>query len=95
LRLLLSLNLNATITTADARRAALQDNLFEAQQLLNLAEDVESSRIVEDAAAVKTSARSARSSVLVGALIGLLVGVIAALVAEPFLARRRGGPAPA
>jgi gas vesicle protein len=43
---------------------------------------------------VKTSARSARSSVLVGALIGLLVGVIAALVAEPFLARRRGGPAP-
>jgi hypothetical protein len=93
-RLILSLNLNATITTADARRAALQDNLFEAQQLLNLAEDVESSRIVEDAAAVKTSARSARSSVLVGALIGLLVGVIAALVAEPFLARRRGGPAP-
>jgi hypothetical protein len=89
-RLLLSLNLNSVITTADARRAALQDNLFEAQQFLNLAEDVESSRVVEDAAAVKTTARSRRSSLLVGALVGLLVGVIAALVAEPFLARRRG-----
>lgn len=88
-RLILSLNLNSTITTADARRAALQDNLFEAQQFLNLAEDVESSRVVEDAAAVKTTARSRRSSLLVGALVGLLLGVIAALVAEPFLARRR------
>ena len=88
-RLLLSLNLNSVITTADARRAALQDNLFEAQQFLNLAEDVESSRVVEDAAAVKTTARSSRSSLLVGALVGLLVGMIAALVAEPFLARRR------
>ena len=37
-RLLLSANLNATITTADARRTALQDDLFEARQLLNLAE---------------------------------------------------------
>ena len=62
------------ITTADARRAALQDNLFEAQQFLNLAEDVESSRVVEDAAAVKTTARSRRSSLLVGALVGLLAG---------------------
>ena len=91
-RLLLSLNPNSVITTADARRAALQDNLFEAQHFLNLAEDVESSRVVEDAAAVKTTARSRRSSVLVGALVGLLVGVIAALVAEPFVARRRAGP---
>lgn len=88
-RLLLSLNLNSVITTSDARRAALQDNLFEAEQLLNLAEDVESSRIVEDAAAVKTTARSLRSSLLVGALVGLLVGVIAALAAEPFAARRK------
>ena len=92
-RLLLSLNLNSVITTADARRAALQDNLFEAQQLLNLAEDVESSRVVEDAAAVKTSARSRGTSVLIGALVGLLLGTIAALVAEPFVARRRAGPA--
>lgn len=88
-RLLLSLNLNSVITTADARRAALQDNLFEAQHFLNLAEDVESSRVVEDANAVRTTARSRRTSLLVGALAGLLVGTIAALAAEPFAARRR------
>jgi hypothetical protein len=88
-RLLLSANLNSVITTADARRTSLQDDLFEARQLLNLAESVESSRVVEPAAAVKTTARSSRTSLLVGALLGLLVGAIAALVAEPFAARRR------
>jgi hypothetical protein len=88
-RLLLSLNLNSVITTADARRTALQDDLFEAEQLLILAEQVEKSRVVEPAAAVKTTARSSRTSLLVGALLGLLVGVVAALAAEPVLARRR------
>jgi hypothetical protein len=88
-RLLLSQNLNAVITTADARRSALQDDLFESRQLLNLAESVESSRVVEQARAVKTTARSARTSLLIGALIGLVVGLVAALAAEPILARRR------
>ena len=88
-RLLLSLNLNSVITTADARRTALQDDLFEADQLLILAEQVEKSRVVEPAASVKTTARSSRTSLLVGALLGLLVGVVAALAAEPVLARRR------
>jgi hypothetical protein len=90
-RLLLSANLNSVITTADARRTSLQDDLFEARQLLNLAESVESSQVVEPAAAVKTTARSSRTSLLVGALLGLLVGAIAALAAEPFAARRRRG----
>ena len=89
-KLLLNLNLNSTITTADARRTSLQDDLFEAGQLLNLAESVESSRVVEPATAVKTTARSSRTSLLVGALLGLLVGAILALAAEPFVARRRG-----
>jgi len=93
-RLLVNLNLNSTITTADARRAALQGSLVEANQLLNLATSVESSRVVEPAAAVKTTARSSRTSLLVGALLGLLVGVVAALVAEPFLARRRRDATP-
>ena len=88
-RLLLSANLNSVITTADARRTSLQDDLFEARQLLNLAESVESSRVVEPARAVKTTARSSRTSLLVGALLGLLVGAIPALAAEPFVARRR------
>ncbi len=89
-RLLLSQNLNAVITTADARRSALQDDLVDARQLLNLAENVESSRIVEPAAASKTTARSSRSSLLVGALIGLILGAIVALVVDPIAARRRG-----
>ena len=89
-RLLVTANLNSVITTADARRAAIQDDLFESGQLLNLAENVESSRIVEPAAASKTTARSSRSSLLVGALIGLLLGAIAALVVDPIAARRRG-----
>ena len=88
-KLLLSQNLNAVITTADARRSALQDDLVDARQLLNLAENVEKSRVVEPAAASKTTARSRRTSLLVGAVVGLLVGAVAALVAEPFAARRR------
>ena len=87
-RLLVTANLNSVITTADARRAALQEDLFEANQLLNLAESVEKSRVVEPAAAGKTTARSSRTSLLIGALIGLLVGAIAALVADPIAARR-------
>jgi hypothetical protein len=88
-RLLITANLNSVITTADARRAAIQDDLFESRQLLNLAEHVESSRVVEPAVAAKTTARSSRTSLVVGALIGLLLGAVAALVAEPILARRR------
>lgn len=92
-RLLLSANLNSVITTADARRTSLQDDLFEANQLLNLAESVESSQVVEPARAAKTTARSSRTSLFVGALIGLLVGVVAAIAAEPIAARRsRGAP---
>jgi hypothetical protein len=89
-RLLLSQNLNAVITTADARRSALQEDLTDARQFLNLAENVESSRVVEPAAASKTTARSSRTSLIVGALIGLLLGAIAALVVDPIVARRRG-----
>jgi len=89
-RLLLTANLNSVITTADARRAAIQGARFEAGQLRNRAENVESSRIIEPAAASKTTARSSRSSLLVGALIGLILGTIVALVVDPIAARRRG-----
>jgi hypothetical protein len=88
-RLLLSANLNSVITTADARRSALQEDVFESRQLLNLAQSVESSRVVEPAASSKTTARSSRSSLLVGALIGLVLGAVAALAVEPIAARRR------
>ena len=88
-RLLLSSNLNAVITTADGRRTALQEQLYDAKQLLNLAQSVETSRIVEPASGAKTTARSSRTAMLVGALIGLVLGGIAALVVEPIVARRR------
>ncbi|HXF98866.1 MAG TPA: hypothetical protein VNJ46_09675 [Gaiellaceae bacterium] len=88
-KLILTLNLNSVITTADARRASLQEDLYEAQQLLNLADSVEMSRIVEPPTASRSTARSGRTSLLVGALLGLLLGAVAALAAEPFLARRR------
>ena len=87
--LLLSSNLNSVITTADARRSSLQEDVYEANQLLNLAESVEMSRVVEPAAGRKTTARSSRNALLVGGLVGLLLGAVAALAAEPVLARRR------
>ena len=52
------------------------------QQQLAFATQVESARIVEPARAVKASAHSRRSSLLVGALIGLILGAIAAIVAD-------------
>lgn len=87
-RLLVTANLNSVITTADARRASIQADLTNARQLLNLAENVESSSVVEKAAASKTTARSSRTSLIVGAFVGLLLGAIAALVAGTFAAKR-------
>jgi uncharacterized protein involved in exopolysaccharide biosynthesis len=88
-RLLLSLNLNSVITTADARRTALQEQLYDAQQLLNQARNVEESHVVEPATGVKSNARSNRTALLVGGLVGLLIGAIVALAVEPIAARRR------
>ena len=88
-KLLLSANLNSVIATTDAKRTSLQEDLSNAQQLLNLAQTVEMSHVVEPAAASKTTARSSRTSLIVGALIGLIIGLVAALVAEPIAARRR------
>ena len=60
------------------------------EQLLTLAQTVEQSKVITPARATKTTARSRRNSVLVGALIGLLLGILAALLWEPVtrLARR-------
>lgn len=88
-RLLLSANLNTVISTADARRATIEDNLYETQQLLTLARDVERSSIIKEPVARRTTAHSRRTSATIGALIGLLAGAIAALAAEPFAARRK------
>jgi len=53
------------------------------EQLLTLAQTVEQSQVITPARATKTTARSRRNSILVGALIGLLLGILAALLWEP------------
>ena len=66
----------------------MQQELFQNQQLLSLAENVEKSKIVQAAVASKTTATSRRNAAAIGALIGLLLGALAASVADPFLQRR-------
>ena len=70
----------------------LQD-LNSARQLLSLAENVELSRVVQPAIAVRTSATSRRNAAAVGALAGLLLGALAAIVADPWLRRRSAATA--
>ncbi|HKA27350.1 MAG TPA: Wzz/FepE/Etk N-terminal domain-containing protein [Gaiellaceae bacterium] len=53
------------------------------QSLLALAQSVERSQVLSPARASKTTARSRRNSILVGALIGLVIGILAALLWEP------------
>jgi uncharacterized protein involved in exopolysaccharide biosynthesis len=78
----------SSLDNNQARRGQLLDLQSNVQQQLALAENVEKTQVVEEAAAVKTTARSGRNAALVGGLIGLLLGCAAALLADPFLARR-------
>ncbi len=45
-------------------------------------ENIELAQIITPAAALKTTARSRRNSILVGLLLGLIIGGIAAIVAD-------------
>jgi len=65
------------------------DDQLQAKQLLIQAEEIERPQVLTYAAAVKTTARSRRNSVVVAAFLGLLLGVAAALVWEPLLRRSR------
>jgi Chain length determinant protein len=56
-------------------------------QLLLLATNVESPKVLANAASHKITARSRRNTVVIGALIGLILGVIAALLWAPVVAR--------
>jgi hypothetical protein len=58
------------------------------KQLLIQAQQIERPQILTRAVGVKSTARSKRNSVLVGALIGLLIGLAAALVWERAAATR-------
>jgi hypothetical protein len=64
------------------------DDQLQAKQLLIQAQEVERPKVLTRAAAVKTTARSRRNSVVVAAFLGLLLGVLAALLWEPLVRRR-------
>jgi uncharacterized protein involved in exopolysaccharide biosynthesis len=86
--------INNSIGFTEQRRGTVQQELFQNEQLLSLAQNVERSKIVQPAAAARVTATSRRNAALIGALIGLLLGAIAAYLADPIAARRsRQAPA--
>jgi uncharacterized protein involved in exopolysaccharide biosynthesis len=87
-KLIVITSLNSTIGFAEQRRGTVQQELFQNQQLLSLAENVELSKIVQPAVASRTTATSRRNAAAIGGLIGLLLGALAASIADPFLQRR-------
>ena len=74
---------------AEQRRGIVEEERQEATQQLALAQEVERARVVEEAGAVKTTARSPQNSAVVGGIIGLLLGGIAAMAWPAVAARRR------
>jgi uncharacterized protein involved in exopolysaccharide biosynthesis len=68
---------------------AILDDQLQAKQLLIQAQEIERPQVLTRAAAVKTTARSKRNSVVVAAFLGLVLGLIAALVWEPVVRRAR------
>jgi hypothetical protein len=87
-KLIVISSINNTISFSEQRRGTVQQELFNNQQLLSLAENVEKSKIVQAAVPSKTTATSRRNSAAIGALIGLLLGALVAAVLDPFLQRR-------
>jgi capsular polysaccharide biosynthesis protein len=77
------------VDNALLRQGNLNDKITGTQATLTLLQNVEIAQIVSTASATKTTARSRRNSILVGALIGLLLGAIVAIVADPRLPRPR------
>lgn len=67
----------------------LLDDQLQAKQLLIQAQEIERPKVLTRAAAVKTTARSKRNSVVVAAFLGLVIGLIVALLWEPLLRARR------
>ncbi len=88
-RLILSSQLN----NLQLQRAQLVSDKVSTQQQISQAKYIQQPQVVERAVASKTTARSPRNSMLVGAIIGLLVGLILALLWDrlPTGALRRNG----
>ncbi len=65
------------------------DDQLQAKQLLIQAQEIERPKVLTRAAAVQTTARSRRNSVVVAAFLGFVLGLLAALVWEPIMRRRK------
>jgi uncharacterized protein involved in exopolysaccharide biosynthesis len=83
------LTLTTLLSTTQQRQSDLVAERSQTRQLLTLAQDFEKGRVLTRAAPQKVSARSRKTSVVVGGFIGLLVGVVLALLWDPVLAGRR------
>jgi uncharacterized protein involved in exopolysaccharide biosynthesis len=77
--------------SAAQRFATISTDLATARQQLALAKSVEYPTPIGGVSAVKSTARSRRNSILVGALIGLIAGAIVAIVVD--VRARRARPA--
>ena len=75
------------IDNAEQRQGNLNDQKATTQQQLAFSRNVESAKVITKAVAQKSTARSRRTSLLIGALIGLILGAIAAVVADGRLKR--------
>jgi capsular polysaccharide biosynthesis protein len=75
------------------QQATVGQDLSNAQTLLTLAQNVESSKVVTRAVPAKQTARSRRNGLVVGAFVGLLIGLLAALFWEPAARVARRSPA--
>ena len=64
------------------RQGNLLDEKATTQQQLAFSRNVESAKVITEAVAVKSTARSRRTSALIAALIGLVLGAIAAIVVD-------------
>ena len=77
------------LNAAVAQRGDLVAAKTQTDLQLELAKNVEKGQVVTRAAASQISARSRRSSTIVGAAIGLLLGIAVALLWEPVRRRAR------
>jgi uncharacterized protein involved in exopolysaccharide biosynthesis len=86
-RMLLSIQLDQ----AQATQGQTIDSRANAVQQLILAQDVQRTQLIQQATGEKTTARSRRTSIIVGGLIGLIGGAIAAIIVDSRV--RRAQPA--
>lgn len=77
------------LAVLEQRRGQLRAERADTQEALAVAENVEAAQVLTEARGTKVSARSPRSSIIVGALIGLLAGVLLALMWDPLTSRLR------